>query len=560
MEAYDSGSQSGGAWRLSRRRFLLGVASVAGGVAVPAGARADESGGPGREPVTLTVATRTPGYAIPSDFAGLSFERGTETAGNAGVVGYFFSPSNAALVTLFRNLGIRSLRIGGGSVDDEIPAGMGSDGYTGVDNLFDFARVADVKVLYSLRLLNPARKPIPNLRTEDAAIAKYIWDHYRQYLSSFAIGNEPDWHSYHTSTGHMEDPRIYETTSGVPGTAYPSYLADWRNFAGTILGLVPEAKFSGPDTGCYGTLTYTPNPTTGVSWTQQFAGDEEGSGIIADITQHYYVGGGPGRTTTQQAIDNMLSTEWVDNTKIGTQPAGTGTATTTYTPYPWLYQHNIAPVVKTGLRYRLTESNDYLGGVPGASNGYASALWTLDYMHWWAAHRAAGVNFHNKQWIYTDTIIPDPNPCQGTCGDYQIAPKGYGIKAFDVGGHGFVKPVTISSPDGINLTAYAVARDRELYVTIINKTQGAKATDAQVRIVTEGSRAASAAVMILTNGEPGNASRETVTLGGDVIRNDRRWHGRWTPLHSDTPDEVTLTIQATTAAIVRIQAVPREVR
>ena len=93
----------------------------------------------------------------------------------------------------------------------------------------------------------------------------------------------------------------------------------------------------------------------------------------------------------------------MNGTAIGTQPART-----TYAAYPWLYANNLAPVVAAGLRYRLTESNDYLTGVPGASNAFASALWALDYLHWWAAHAAAGVNFHNKQWLHTDTIVPDP--------------------------------------------------------------------------------------------------------------------------------------------------------
>ena len=55
---------------------------------------------------------------VPDDFAGLSFERGPLNPGNAGVAGYLFSPANHSLVTLFRNLGLRNLRIGGGSVDD----------------------------------------------------------------------------------------------------------------------------------------------------------------------------------------------------------------------------------------------------------------------------------------------------------------------------------------------------------------------------------------------------------------------------------------------------------
>ena len=149
----------------------------------------------------------------------------------------------------------------------------------------------------------------------------------------------------------------------MPGSAYPSYLAQWRSFADAVAGVAPGAPLSGPDLGAYSRKTYTPDPDSGVSWTEQLARDERDSGRLAEVTQHYYVGDSPGQTTAQQAISNMLSSEWVDGTTIGTQPTGT-----TYTPYPWLYENNLAPVAAAGLRYRLTESNDYLVGVPGASD------------------------------------------------------------------------------------------------------------------------------------------------------------------------------------------------
>ena len=124
----------------------------------------------------------------------------------------------------------------------------------------------------------------------------------------------------------------------------------------------------------------------------------------------------------------MLSPEWVHGSAVGAQPQGT-----TYTPYPWFYENHLAAVVAAGLPYRLTESNDYLGGVPEASDAFASALWSLDYLHWWAAHAAGGVNFHNKQWLYTDTVVPGR---AGPGAGYAVTPKGYGIKAFTLGRRG----------------------------------------------------------------------------------------------------------------------------
>ena len=492
-------------------------------------------------PVRITIGGGRPGAPVPADFAGLSFERGPLNPGNAGVAGYLFSPENDSLVTLFRNLGLRSLRIGGGSVDTMVPAGTGSDGFTGIDRLFAFAAAAGVKVIYSLRMLNPAARPAGDLGAVDALIARHIWERFPGLLASFAIGNEPDWHAFHSYPGHPGDPAIREEVPGVPGSAYPSYLAAWRELAGVVQDVAPGAALCGPDTGAYSRQTFVPDPDSGISWTEQFARDE--GDRITEPTQHYYVGGGPGETTAEQAISNMLSPEWVLETRPGTQPE-----CTTYTPYAWLHEAIVAPLAAAGLCCRLTESNEYLTGVPGASDAFAAALWTLDYLHWWAAHGAAGVNFHNKQWLWTDTIVPEP----GGWG-YAVTPKGYGIRAFSAGSAGLVKPVAIGNPDDLNLTAYCTGSADEDRVTIINKTHGAQAADAAVTIITPGPGLAGAEVLTLAGRNPGDAAGDRVTLGGAVITGSAPWEGRWDTLPAGPRSGVSLTVPATTAAIVRMR-------
>ena len=499
--------------------------------------------GPGPHLVTITIDDEHPGPAVPPDFAGLSFERGPLTTGNAGLSGNVFRPDNHSLVTLFRNAGLGSLRIGGGTVDQLIPAGTGSDGFAAIDNLFAFAAAAGVKVVYTLRLLSPGAKPVGDLKAIHAQATGHIWGRYRPNLASFAIGNEPDWHAFHTYPNHPLDPAIYEEVSGVPGSAYPSFLARWRSIADAIAGAAPGAPLSGPDVGAYTKKTYTPDPKGGMSWTERLASDERDSGRIAEVTQHYYVGDSPGETTAQQAIGNMLSAQWVNGTAIGTQPANT-----MYTPYPWLYESNLAPVIAAGLRYRLTESNDYLGGVPGASNAFASALWALDHLHWFAAHGAAGVNFHNKRGLVTGTVVPDPAGGTG----FVINPKGYGIKAFTLGSAGQVKTVRIQNPDGVNLTAYCVGGAGRDYVTVINKAHGAGAPDAAVTIIPSGPAGQDVQVMTLAGEQPGDARGTRATLGGATITGDTAWGGKWSPLAADPRPGITLDVKATTAAIVRI--------
>ena len=510
-------------------------------------------------PIKLTVDTNSREFAIPDDFVGLGFETKSVAPNTYGVPGYFFSPTNTQLITLFQNSGIKHIRVGGGTVDGSGKnerCAMPTPTHKDIDNLFEFTRAAGVKVIYSFRLLNVSSCADQNLAEEDASLAQYIWSNYRANLDSFSIGNEPDVSQYHTRPDQMLDPAIYETTPHVPGTAYASYFADWRRFADVILKSVPDAKFSGPDTAVSATSSFTPSPTTGVSWTQQFAGDLKGSGILVEALQHHYVWGNPGTTTAREAIDDMLSSKWDDDTLIGSQPANNG-GKADFHPYPFVYEHLLAQVVSSRVPYRMTEANDCLHGVAGASDGYAAALWALDYMHWWAAHRMAGVNFHNNPWIPTDTVVPDPNPCPVSgCSNYRVSPKAYGMKAFDLGGHGFVEPVTVWNPNKINLTAYAVGTDKDLFVTIINKTHSTTndVTDAAVEIQVDGFNSGNAAYVVLTDGEPGNAALMTATLGGTSITNHDRWKGKWTPLGRVKNGKVELTVQSTTAAIVRIRA------
>ncbi len=513
-------------------------------------------------PVTVTVNTAVREFAIPGDFVGLGFETKSVLPNAYGVHGYFFTAANRQLITLFRNIGIKEIRVGGGTVDGSgatehcsTPIPTDKD----IDNLFEFAKAAGIKVIYSVRLLNVAACANPHLAEDDARIVRYIWDRYRPYVDSFAIGNEPDVSGYHSRPDHVVDPAIYETRPGVPGSAYPSYFADWRHFAQVIHKAVPGARFSGPDTAVSATSSFTPTPSHGVSWTVQFARDLQGTVMFDEALQHDYVWGGPGNTTAAEAINDMLSSAWDDGTEVGEQPAFNG-GQARFHPYPFVYARVLQPLVPMGVAYRMTEANDCLHGVADASNGYASALWALDYMHWWAAHHMAGVNFHNNPWIPTDTIVPHLNPCPAAgCGNYRVTPKALGMRAFALGSHGDVEPVAVTNSRKINLTAYAVGTAHDLFVTVINKTHTLShdAVDAAVTIDAKGFEDGAVSAMVLTDGEPGNATRMTATLGGAAITNAVPWAGKWRPLGRMKDDKIELTVRSTTAAIVRIRAPER---
>src|SRR5579859_4243203 len=467
-----------------------------------------------QSPMTLTIDARAPGFRIPADFIGLSFETANLLPDKEGR--YLFSAENKPLIDLFRTIGIKNLRIGGGTADGPEYAVPGPPD---IDHLFGFAKAAGVKVIYTLRLLNGSPSGA-------AEIARYIQQHYSGQLSCFEIGNEPDWHSFHTFPSHPRDPKIFETTPGIPGTAYPSYLADWKAFATAIIHAVPGACLTGPDTGSNYPVPGTKDTDyNGTSWTEHFAQDAKEMNLRF-VTQHDYSGQSATGVSIATAVKSMLSPGWVS------------------TNYTLLYDHVLAPVESEGLSYRITECNDFTGGVDGASNAFASALWALDYMHWHAAHHAAGVNFHNKRWIYTDTIYLDRS------GNFQINPKAYALKAFALGSHGTVEPLTISDPEGINLTAYAVRDSAKLFVTIINKDHGRGGLQANVTVVAKGISKRSA-VMFLAAPNGNLEAKNGVTLGGASINNGS-WDGIWTPLATDKVGRTAVAVPAASAAIVKL--------
>lgn len=451
-----------------------------------------------QSPVTLTIDTTAPGKPIPPDFIGLSFETQTLQDDSPGVKGHLFDPANTQLLTLFQNIGVKNLRIGGDSVDTNdvnyIPKPPD------IDLLFHFAQAANLEVIYSLRLLNGDPAP-------DADAAKYVFNHYSKDLLCFAIGNEPNLYK-------NKDPEI---------TNNSSFFAKWGRFAAVVTNAVPGAKIGGPDTG-----------TGGASWMQLLADSEAGSPSVDYILAHYYVGGFPRAKTPRQLIDGMLSPSW-HNEK-----------------YPAYYDLVGAPALSDGFPYRLTEFNNYVASMPGVwggNNAFATALFALDAMHWWAEHGCHGVNFHTVIGKYNGTIYCDAN------GNYQVWPVAYGMKAFGIAGHGKTTRLKLTNPDHLNLTAYAVTdSDDNLLVTIINKEHGPDARAATVTLSLNGFSPANASAMFLTAPNGDVTATSGITLGGSTLANNTLWNGTWTPLAPPKNGPQTIVVPATSAAIVKMTA------
>ena len=86
--------------------------------------------------VTVTVKPGANATSIPTDFVGLSFGMRALLPDSDG--NHFFSPTNKPLVTLFRNIGISHLRVGGTTV--ESPPTTPIPDHTAIDDLFAFVQ------------------------------------------------------------------------------------------------------------------------------------------------------------------------------------------------------------------------------------------------------------------------------------------------------------------------------------------------------------------------------------------------------------------------------------
>ena len=343
-----------------------------------------------QSPVTVVLDPNRPASTMQHDFIGLSFEIEKVLPDANGR--YFFSSTNKPLVALFKTLGIKSLRVGGNTADRptiKLPA------QADIDSLFDFARAADASVIYTLRL----RQGDPQ---QSAQTARYIVEHYRPDLSCFAIGNEPN----------------------VFAKEYPTYRDEWKKYVDLITSheVAPDAKFCGPSA--------TPGKT---AWARDFIRDFGHSGRIAFVSQHDYPGGAGNKVQDPaMARDQMLSPAWVRK-------------------YERFYDAFAAPALSNGLPYRVEEANNFFnGGAFDVSDTFASALWALDYLHWWAAHGAGGINFHTGDQVAAGERM---SGCRyatfwTSAQGYSVHPIGYGIKAFELGSRGRYVPVSIATNAG----------------------------------------------------------------------------------------------------------------
>ena len=355
-----------------------------------------------QDTITINLYPGDTFKTIPSDFAGLSFEKNSLNKG-------FFSPHRDTLIRLFQTCGIKSLRIGGNSVDRDTLTNdtISTDTtYTRaeLDGLFLFAQKAGCKILMGL-----------NLKDSNSSLAdteaSYVMQYQNSVLFGFELGNEPDLYRKSTYT-------------------YIDYIQDYMSYYNAIQQSNPAAVFTGPACASHH-----------YEFTEPFCRHMDT--IISMLTQHYY-GGVKNAATISEQIETLM-----DTGKLNYVSA--------------VVRSLVKCTDNSGIPFRMSECNSLDdGGQLGVSNSFASALWALDFMYKLAEDSCAGVNFHGALDGWYTVFSRYGNI-------YHARPIAYGILAFQIGSKGRFIADTVKN-NIRNLNSYSVIdSSNNIYTTIINK-------------------------------------------------------------------------------------------
>jgi hypothetical protein len=420
---------------------------------------------------------------IPPDFTGLSFEKDCLKKG-------YFNPRYDTLISLFKTCGIKSLRVGGNSVDTNTlskdTAGMH---YTRqeLDSLFLFAQQAGCKILMGLNLKNS------NALCADTE-ASYVMQYQNSSLFGFEVGNEPD---------------LYPEST----YSYSVYKQDYLSYYNTIRQSNPAAVFTGP--ACASNFE---------SFTLPFCGDMADK--ISLLTQHYYGVAKDTTITISVQIDSLMSKDKLNHISA-------------------VVRRLVGCADSRGLPFRMSECNSVdKGGQNGVSNSFSSALWALDFMYQLAHDSCAGVNFHGGLHGPYTVFYKEKNI-------YNARPIAYGILAFQIGSKGRFISDTVKN-NNRNLDSYSVIDSlKNIYTTIINKETDTlnKALINLAVTDTADSSYLSAEYLVLKSASLEDT--KNVSLGGQVIKSSGTIADyKWKQLKVDSKT-AQIPVDAGSAVVIR---------
>ncbi|MDP9002845.1 MAG: hypothetical protein M3O46_22375, partial [Myxococcota bacterium] len=414
-------------------------------------------------PGTVTVARATTAGRLGPGFAGFSYEKSHMTDG-------FFTASNAPLIAMYKLLGPGGvMRIGANDVDkttwvaSAMPVAGGTIspnvGTADVDGLASFLSATGWKSLYGLNFKT-------STPTVAAAEAQYVSKQLGGNLAAFEIGNEPNFYA------------------GGCG----AFQATWEQFTAAIVAAVPNAPMSGP-----GAFSAASSASTGCATAFATA---EASRIVL-LTQHYYIAGAGGGSTTADIL--------TPRPVVVTESKSLSSAV-------------VANHVRDGFRW--AEMNSYAHhGAPGVSDALASALWGIDFMLTTAQNGSSGVNFHGGGNGMDGTVPFTYEPIQEMASRVVAAkPLFYGMLFVSRAGVGNMVAATATA-GALNFSAFAILLpDGSTNVALVNKDANSGVTAA----VDVGAPVAAASAMYLQG--PSLGATTGITFAGAGISAAGAWN------------------------------------
>ena len=442
---------------LTRRKLLGNSLKLSAGFALSAGAFADAD-------VTITLKLRDENAVrVPTNFPGFGYEM--SSVARLGLL----SALNSRYVNLIRGIGNAGvLRVGGIVADytryDSNGTIIAERQNTVIthEGLEQFAAFLGRIGWTAIWSVNFAQGTVQDAVAEVRAVSAMLGVR----LEAIEIGNEVE------NYGRGEKPfrkAPYE---------YETYRKEYKEWHAAIASAVPNIRFAAPDTA------------TSVEWVEHMAHDAKGD--VQLLTTHYYRNGQKRGSADQLLFPDPRLKDILVRLRTASKESG----------IPW----------------RMCETNSFSGGgLPGVSNSFVGALWTLDFMLLLAGYGCAGVNIetgiNQLGFISSYSPIQDDGKGLNTAG----VPY-YGMLAFAsaISGCDEVLPVDVDT-QGANITAYVLGTGgKPRSVAIVNRDA---TRDGTVSIRQLGM--ANASVLRLSS--PAADSTVGVTFGGASVDQDGVW-------------------------------------